>query len=139
VRGANCDEPVVVPGLEVSFTSEGGSSVAIWVDAVAHPLGCGNVPGMFKTEGELQLEFDGVVVARRPIETTTALAGSISGRSIGLAWLSGSLAAGPHDVRVLVKDTNGCPGSYPPSQTAAIGSDTDDERQARLVVMELRN
>jgi hypothetical protein len=120
------NEPaVLIPGLDVTITVEGGSGLLVMLDAIAWNSGDCPAAGGGGAEAYLQLEVDGVVVP----ETT--------GSAFNITWRSQALAAGSHQVRILMWAPPEHPFDHDPTYCYG-SSSVYSGLQSRLAVLELR-
>lgn len=123
------DGVVLIPGMDLDISIEEGSQLLILVDVPARDqFACALASNH---EGELILEVDGDVVIRRHVPR---IVGAAREFPLNLTWLSESLPAGSHEVRLLAKNLDDTSGS---GRTRCFGS-MNEEAQARLVVLEVR-
>lgn len=118
--------PLLIPGLEALLDTQAQSRLLIVADMVSTTSECPHVPSVL---GEILVELDGEIVARR-------LMSAVTGREQHIVtWLSPPLEAGDHEVRVLLAATT---AAGPSAGTRCIGSLDDDKRlESRMLAIEV--
>lgn len=124
VQGERGQPPRLIPGLSGSLNVEAGSRLLALTSIPSHDQ-CGHVD---PTHARVNLEIDGVIVASR---LQIADEGSSS-----LLELTEPLAAGRHDVRVLVEKDEEIGGSG--NFTACFGDASDSALAGHLLLLEVR-
>jgi hypothetical protein len=140
VQGPDDASPILVPGLQVMVPVAEGSRLFVVADVPAHGSDLdefNTCPLATDIDGDsravLMLEADGEIVAER-------ISGQFPGGRAGsdgtnsLVWLSPPLAAGDHELRVLVRKF----WEPDPDDTPCYGDLDDPEVIARLMAIELR-
>jgi hypothetical protein len=131
--------PIEVPGLRTTVVVAEGSLLRVDVDAVAHDECQLRAIEEAHWGGRVLLEVDGVVTARRDVPWNSEWSHGPFRENrafVGVQWLSPPLAAGSHEVRVLLEYYH----RYCQPQSACVGGGPDDEEgvRARLLVTEIR-
>jgi hypothetical protein len=140
IRAADCDDPVLVPGLEAEIAITPGATLLVALDVYQHSL-CEPPGGFSHSLGTMAVEVDGTRVATRILDLTRgggSSGGGTEDQSVPIVWLSGPLAGGTHVVRVTIVNDESC-HPFDNRLTDCVGSGADDGRVARLVVVELPN
>ena len=130
-------DSVEVPGLGATLPVADGARLWIQGDFHEHRFCDGYLDRSHLTASwALDLEIDGTIVASREMRGEQ---GSIyNHESKPFTWVTGPLAGGDHSIRFLLRppetDTVGAP---PYQAKICLGTDGTDERDSRVVILEL--